>query len=440
MIVKNEAHGIARTLESARPWIDRWCILDTGSTDGTKDVIEATLAGIAGSIGERAFDNFAASRNALLEWASKGAEPDEWLLLLDSDDILIGGDKLRGALEEFEKYPLMKVTPKPRPSIEDLAFIEGAVLSIHSKVEIVEPTSAYYVSMREQSTAWNSVRLVRAEDVMRSCKNTRDDSSAATWQWCGLCGGQITDAWHSSTKPCGACSGWHYTGAVHEVLIHPRGKQPGAPIPGVTISHEPPPQSHEARRKRLVLDKELLFAELQTNPTPRTRFYYALTLQRMGLGNRAIGEFLWRAEDHAGFWQERFVSYLEAGRLLHRQGDHERALKIWLKAFEVDPRRAESLVEIARHYLTCSPPLHGVAYLYARRAFELECPADALFANADVYTWEAASLCAQAAWYVQAFEVGEVAARQALERGPTNLRNAHERNLKFYLDRKAGPA
>jgi hypothetical protein len=38
MIVKNEAHGIRETLESFKPFIDRWTILDTGSTDGTQRI------------------------------------------------------------------------------------------------------------------------------------------------------------------------------------------------------------------------------------------------------------------------------------------------------------------------------------------------------------------------------------------------------------------
>ena len=35
MIVKNEAHSIEDTIISAKPWVDRYTILDTGSTDGT---------------------------------------------------------------------------------------------------------------------------------------------------------------------------------------------------------------------------------------------------------------------------------------------------------------------------------------------------------------------------------------------------------------------
>jgi len=39
MIVKNEADVVAETLDSVAPYISSWVIVDTGSTDGTQDVI-----------------------------------------------------------------------------------------------------------------------------------------------------------------------------------------------------------------------------------------------------------------------------------------------------------------------------------------------------------------------------------------------------------------
>jgi hypothetical protein len=92
MIVRNEAHGLAETLRRARPIIDRWTVLDTGSTDGTQQVVREELAGVPGRLLEEPFVDFAASRNRALELAGQEAV---FALLLDSDDHLERGDALR---------------------------------------------------------------------------------------------------------------------------------------------------------------------------------------------------------------------------------------------------------------------------------------------------------------------------------------------------------
>ena len=86
MIVKNEAHVISRCLESARPHIGRWCIVDTGSTDGTQAKIRELMAGIPGELHERPWVNFAHNRTEALELAKSGG--GGYALFLDADDVL----------------------------------------------------------------------------------------------------------------------------------------------------------------------------------------------------------------------------------------------------------------------------------------------------------------------------------------------------------------
>lgn len=96
MMVKNEAPTIAKTIESALPYITSALIVDTGSTDGT--------VGIAAKVFERDRVNvrfeshpwtgcFDVNRNAVLEEAWKFH--DGALLLLDGEEIL-EGDPLKG--------------------------------------------------------------------------------------------------------------------------------------------------------------------------------------------------------------------------------------------------------------------------------------------------------------------------------------------------------
>ena len=92
MIVRNEAHTIAKTLGSVRGVVDRYDILDTFSDDGTPDVIRVALDGIHGDVRSGPFENFASARNRSLAFAGDAAE---YALLLDADDVLINGPRLR---------------------------------------------------------------------------------------------------------------------------------------------------------------------------------------------------------------------------------------------------------------------------------------------------------------------------------------------------------
>ena len=85
MIVKNEAHVIERCLASVKQWIDRWVIVDTGSTDGTQQVIRHLMQGVPGELHERPWKNFAHNRNEALQLARGGAD---YLLFIDADEQL----------------------------------------------------------------------------------------------------------------------------------------------------------------------------------------------------------------------------------------------------------------------------------------------------------------------------------------------------------------
>ena len=82
MIVRNEAAILPRCLRSVRPLIDAWVICDTGSSDGTQEVIARELADVPGELHETTWVDFGHNRSELLELARGGAD---YLLLLDAD-------------------------------------------------------------------------------------------------------------------------------------------------------------------------------------------------------------------------------------------------------------------------------------------------------------------------------------------------------------------
>ena len=80
MIVKNEEQHLTRCLLSAQPAVDELILVDTGSTDRTKDIARA--------FGAKVFDfpwtnDFSEARNYSLSKAS-----GDWILVLDADEVI----------------------------------------------------------------------------------------------------------------------------------------------------------------------------------------------------------------------------------------------------------------------------------------------------------------------------------------------------------------
>jgi tetratricopeptide (TPR) repeat protein len=83
MIVKNEAHVIRRGLDTVKPFIHNWVIVDTGSTDGTQEIIREHMKDIPGELIERPWKDFAHNRNEAIEFA---ADKADYLMFLDADE------------------------------------------------------------------------------------------------------------------------------------------------------------------------------------------------------------------------------------------------------------------------------------------------------------------------------------------------------------------
>jgi glycosyltransferase involved in cell wall biosynthesis len=85
MIVKNESEVITRCLASVKPMIDYWVIVDTGSTDGTQEIIRDFMKDVKGDLYERPWINFGHNRNEALELAKDKAD---YILVIDADETL----------------------------------------------------------------------------------------------------------------------------------------------------------------------------------------------------------------------------------------------------------------------------------------------------------------------------------------------------------------
>jgi hypothetical protein len=335
MIVRNEARGIAGTLASIKPFIDRWTILDTGSTDGTQDIVRRELAGIPGELHEEPFVDFSTTRNRVLDLHGKKTS---YVIMLSGDDVVVGDGWIMGGLRGGE---------------------------------------IYLVERKTGSDSYKQAVIVR------------------------------TDA------------GWRYTGRTHEVLTKP-GCYATESIANVSIVRH----HAESKQARWEHDLELLKLDLADDPTSsRTAFYLAQTYECLGRLAEALHAYNRRIA-MPGWREETYEAMFRKARVLGGLGlPWAEVQAAYLKAHAFDPRRAEPLYVIAKHYH--DEDNHALAYLFASNASELPLPDTAMFVDREVYEWKAADLCAIHAYYLAdatARERGRRAADRALSARPDDLR------------------
>lgn len=96
MIVKNSGDVLRDCLRSVKPYIDYWTILDTGSIDHTRQIVEEELDGIKGKLFLEPFIDFSTTRNRAFELSPKKCK---YMIILDDSYELHGGNDLRSILQ-----------------------------------------------------------------------------------------------------------------------------------------------------------------------------------------------------------------------------------------------------------------------------------------------------------------------------------------------------
>jgi glycosyltransferase involved in cell wall biosynthesis len=102
MIVKNESKVIKRCIDSVKDYINYWVIVDTGSTDGTQDLIKEIMSeyNIPGELHERPWVDFGHNRTESLNYA-KGKS--DYRLVIDADDFLFVEDPSKNPFSGMDK-------------------------------------------------------------------------------------------------------------------------------------------------------------------------------------------------------------------------------------------------------------------------------------------------------------------------------------------------
>ena len=151
MIVKNEAKIIERCINSVYDLIDSWCIVDTGSTDGTQELIKKLLKDKPGELLEKPWVNFGYNRNEALQHARKWGD---WILLTDADMVLVneGFDKSKMD-RKVEAYDIIQVN-------HGTSYYNFRILNTEKEWKCIGVTHEYYdceggLKVRDQiKTLW----------------------------------------------------------------------------------------------------------------------------------------------------------------------------------------------------------------------------------------------------------------------------------------------
>ena len=136
MIVKNESRIMPRIIQTVLPIIDSYCICDTGSTDGTPQLIQDLFkkAGVQGRVVHQPFYTFGYNRSFALRAAQDLAD---YVLLLDADMKLVVSPSFRKESLTADVYTLEQGNA-------DFSYKNVRILSTRLGATCVGSTHEYY--------------------------------------------------------------------------------------------------------------------------------------------------------------------------------------------------------------------------------------------------------------------------------------------------------
>lgn len=166
MIVKNGAKLVTETLLTIKPHIDYWTILDTGSTDGTQEVIKKKLEGIPGKLYEEPFIDFSTSRNRALELAGNICK---YTIMLDDTYVLHGAVLLKKYIKQNKKFSAFNIKIFNNPDVEEASFYYSI------RILRAENNLRYKYKVHEiVDIPLNKVNTIHIEDIYIFDNNTME--------------------------------------------------------------------------------------------------------------------------------------------------------------------------------------------------------------------------------------------------------------------------
>lgn len=356
LVCKNEEAVIERCLRSCLPIVDSWCVVDTGSTDKTMEIVRSVLGHLPGTLHERPWVNFGHNKTEAMRLARDVAE---FAVLMDADDTLTYSSVFKGLPRlSGNSYSLLvkhgSELEHTRPHLIRTALDFEYVEPVHEYLDYAKhgshmgrlPGVTYTVVGGGARSADPVAKFVRDSILLEEDIAKRPDHARSYFYLA------------QSYRDAG----------VEEFALSGRLREEG--------------KSDEA-----------------TEAEKRARDFY----------EKSLVTYERRAAFDSDAIEEAAVAKLEAAKKrehMHgldlRDGD-ERAprsevIHAYLAAWEMRPSRAEPLYEVTRYLRSYGDHLQ-LAYLFAAQGVKIPRPTDTLFLDASVYKWRMLDEFAVAAYW-----------------------------------------
>lgn len=385
-IVKDEEHIIVRCLDNVRHLIDRAVIADTGSSDNTIQIMETYFKenGIPYTIVQHKWENFGHNRTLAIRAAEKSINESECVKLPDRPVTFKEWNSIGGA----NKWYLLFM------DADNLLYSDNEKKFTFNRQAL--EADIYRIDMKQAVIRYDYAWLIKI-----------DPKGERKWKWNGVL--------HEYVCPDGT---WTPTS--------------GKLLGGYILSGREGSRSKDPNK--YLRDAHVFEIELKKDPNnARNQFYYAQSLRDAGKHEDALKAYLKRGD--MGDWvEERYVSYVEAGKLqlMINSKKPYKAIELWNRAIEIRDSRLEAPYWIVHTYRALK--MFKTAFRFGSGFMGTQTPKDgALFLDYVIHNWRFNDEVAICAYYAGRKDVGKRLNEKILDRSDLsdNDRNRIKENLKF---------
>ena len=373
IMVKDAGDTFKQVLLDNLPYVDRVTILDTGSTDNTVQTIQTLFKEnfdhMPCELYQEPFINFRDSRNRLIDLASTKCF---FNIMLDDSYVLHNGSSPDISLRQFL----------------EIARTENNTID------------SYSIVIADSETIYTSNRIIRSD------------------------------------RPH-----LRYKYKIHEIIEPKNNVNAAIPYEFGYVSDSRNSYMLQRTNRRKLQDIELLHEEIQENPEdPRNYYYLADSYVCLKDWNSALKWFKKRAEFvpnerqitthmNASEYQDTLY-YIAAIKDQFLNVNWDECLVDYMRAYEADPTRAESLYVIGHHYFVQKQYL--LALMFFRLAFELGLPTITMSVRKFIYYINLPRELAFTCYFLansDLYNLGMKASQRYLDNVDSFINDIHERIL-----------